>query len=60
MIDPSWRLFCWIVGLPLLALGILLGLYAGIDEGAGMVKLGAYLAAFIGFLLCSIAFIYRK
>lgn len=43
----------WLTGIPMLILGILAYLYSGVDEGAGLVPLGALGVAFVGSVLCS-------
>lgn len=58
--DFWWRALLSMFGIPLLILGILASIYGGIDEGAGLIVMGGYLAALVGFLLCSVAFFYRK
>jgi hypothetical protein len=53
-----WKALLWMFGIPFLILGTSLGYYASHgDEGAGFVAQGGYVTAFVGILLCSIAFI---
>jgi hypothetical protein len=48
-----------LIGIPLLMLGILFGAMMSRPDGSGVEAIGI-LAALVGFVLCSVAFIYRK
>jgi len=52
-----WKALLWMIGIPLLILGILVSWCASVVDGFGQLAPGGYLSAFVGFLVCLAAFI---